>query len=341
MTNHGDLEPFVIREVEGFPVRGERLKPEGQGAYGVVFKVTVGGLPCIAKRVHDILVNQKRVSQEERESLLKRFRSECVVLSRLRHPNIVHFVGVHYGTSDEGDLSLIMESLHCDLGEFVATRPSLPLPIKLSILLDVSYGLLYLHEQTPQIIHRDLSVQNVLMTIEGRAKIADLGVAKLLDPKTQAAIAHTRNPGNYCYMPPEAQFEHAQCSTKLDIFSFGHLSIYTLNQEAPTVYEVPMTPEMQEKGKYQTMKRKSGLERIGSSHCLYKLITSCLHDDPKDRPTTRKLNCVLKELCTRHSKSIEHVTRLCKVICYSVMYLTRNHESYGFIFFSLDGSAIA
>ena len=313
-----ELAPFLLSEeqLEGLPSREDQMKPEGHGAYGVVFKIKVRGVPCIAKRVHDILVNQKRVSKAERDSFLEKFRKECIVLSKLRHPNIVHFVGVHYGAS-KSNLSLIMESLHCDLGEFVETRTHLPLPVKLSILLDVSYGLVYLHDQTPQIIHRDLSAQNVLMTQDGQAKVADLGVAKLLDPKTQAAIAHTRNPGNYFYMPPEAQFEHAECSTKLDIFSFGHLSIYTVNQRAPQVFEVHVTPELQSGGRYQTMKRRSDLEAISHSHCLYSLIMNCLHDDPDQRPTTREVNLTLKELCTRNPKKVVHIAHLCKV-CVSI-----------------------
>ena len=317
-----ELEPFLVNEeLEGFPSSGHHLIPEGQGAYGVVFKVKVRGVPCIAKRVHNILVNQKRVSKEERDSLLKKFRNECIVLSKLRHPNIVHFVGVHYGV-DKDDLSLIMESLECDLGDFVETHPKLPLPVKLSILLDISYGLVYLHDQTPQIVHRDLSTQNVLMTHDGHAKIADLGVAKLLDPKTQAAIAHTRNPGNYFYMPPEAQFEHAQCSTKLDIFSFGHLSVYTINQQAPQVFEVPVTSELQVEGRYQTTKRKRDLETIGHHHCLYPLIMRCLHDDPNQRPATRELNNALKELCTKNPMKIQHMAQLCKVCSFSQRHCT-------------------
>ena len=313
MAVQDELEPFLLKkELEGFSSSGDDLRPEGQGAYGVVFKVRVRGIPCIAKRVHNILVNQKRVSKEERDSLLRKFRNECIVLSKLRHPNIVHFVGVHYG-ADNNDLSLIMECLECDLGEFVEVHPKLPLPVKLSILLDISYGLVYLHDQTPQIVHRDLSTQNVLMTRDGQAKIADLGVAKLLDPKTQAARAHTRNPGNYYYMPPEAQYEHAECSAKLDIFSFGHLSIYTINQQAPQVFEVQMTPEVQVEGSYQTVKRKRDLEAIGRNHCLYPLIMRCLHDDPNERPTTRELNLVLKELCTKNPKKIQHIAQLCKV----------------------------
>ena len=308
-----ELEPFVIKEVEDLPQPGEKPTLEGHGAYGIVFKVTARGLPCIAKRVHDILVSQKRVSKEERESMIKKFRNECLVLSRLRHPNIVHFVGVHYGANGERDLSLIMERLDCDLGEFVETRPNLPLPVKLSILLDVSYGLLYLHNQTPQIIHRDLSVQNVLMTNEGQAKIADLGVAKLLDPTAQASIAHTTNPGNYYYMPPEALLEHAQCSTKLDIFSFGHLALYTLNQKTPSVFEVTMTPELKVKGTQQAERRKKALKCIGSTHSLYPLIMWCLRDDPNERPTTSLLNETLKEICTREPKRIQHTLQMCEV----------------------------
>ena len=193
------------------------------------------------------------------------------------------------------------------------TKPNIPLPVKLSMLLDVSYGLLYLHDQTPQIIHRDLSVQNVLVAIDGRAKIADLGVAKLLDPKTQAAIAHTRNPGNFYYMPPEAQYEHAHCSAKLDIFSFGHLSIYAVNQEAPNVHEVPITAEIQRERSYQTAKRRKDIERMGTNHCLYDVVMRCLQDDPDERPSTLELNLTLKHLSTKYPMMIKHVSQIWKV----------------------------
>ena len=97
-----------------------------------------------------------------------------------------------------------MECLHTDLAKFLEGSSEIPLSIKLSILLDVSYGLLYFHTHTPPIIHRDLSANNVLLTTDLRAKIADLGVAKLLDRQTQAAIAQTKAPGSQDYMSPEA-----------------------------------------------------------------------------------------------------------------------------------------
>ncbi len=59
---------------------------------------------------------------------------------------------------------LVMERLKSDLATFVEKRKNLPISIKVSILLDVSYGLLYLHNQTPPLIHRDLTAPNILLT---------------------------------------------------------------------------------------------------------------------------------------------------------------------------------
>ena len=114
------------------------------------------GTTRIAKRLHDILVTQ--ISRQERTSIQHKFAAECTFLSKLRHPNVVHSVGVHY-------LSLVMECLHTDLANFLDEQ-KIPLSIKLSNLLDVSYGLLCFHTHTPPIIHRDLTANNVLLTTD-------------------------------------------------------------------------------------------------------------------------------------------------------------------------------
>ena len=162
----------------GVAVKGlEEGKERGRGCYGAVYEVRLHGLPCIAKRLHDILVGrgrEKLVSGTESRAVIKRFREECVLLSRLRHPNIVQFMGVYYGR-DEADISLIMEYLHMDLEQCIKTYPNIPLSYKTSILRDVAYGLAYLHSIF--VIHRDLNAGNVLLTESLRAKIADLGVA--------------------------------------------------------------------------------------------------------------------------------------------------------------------
>ena len=273
-----------------------------------VFKINVNGVERIAKKVHGAFVNHQ-VSVAEKQSITSKFRAECIILSKLRHPNIVQFVGVHYGRGGMTDLTLFMECLSSDLCDFLSAHPKLPLSLKLSLLRDMSFGLVYLHECEPPIVHRDLTANNVLICDNHcQAKIADLGMAKLVDFQAQMAKSHTQTPGQQFYMPPEALVENASCTTKLDIFSFGHLALYTLIQTMPPVaYRVPETPEMQRQGIVERERRKTALDAVGEGHCLYPIITECLFDNPDQRPTTRDLNhglCLLvlqnpEEFCSK------------------------------------------
>ena len=74
--------------------------------------------------------------------------------------------------------------------------------VKLSMLLDVSRGLWYLHTHHPPIVHRDLSPNNILLTSQFVAKISDLGVAKVIQADSENIM--TRAPGTVDFMPPEA-----------------------------------------------------------------------------------------------------------------------------------------
>ena len=291
-----DLSPWILRNVVGLGSEKEKAA----GSYGAVYEVTVNDVRCIAKRLHAILVNEE-VLPQERDSIREKFRQECILLSKLKHPNVVHFVGVHYG-QNPGDLSLIMECLDSNLEKFL-TRSSIhdqiPLPIKLAILLDVSYGLLYLHNHWPIIIHRDLTASNVLLTKDLRAKIADLGLSKL-HHWPRSALVQTKAPGTLYYMPPEALVENPVYDVRLDAFSFGHLSLYTVNQEFPFVFEVPITEQTIQKGTVQLLKRRRAIDKMGEYHCLYPIIVGCLQDLPERRPTTAEFNRKLKQLTEKH-----------------------------------------
>ena len=274
---------------------------KGRGSFGAVYEVKANGVPCIAKRLHNILQGYGQygvVSAHEKKRIRENFRRECIILSRLRHPNIVQFLGVYYGKHEQ-DLMLLMEYLHMDLDHCLTDNPNMPLSIKISILLDVSYGLLYLHTQTPAIIHRDLKAGNVLLTTDMQAKLADLGVAKIIDLMT-CKQSHTIAPGTSAVMPPEALQEKPHYNYKLDVFSFGTLTLHVVTQTFPNAHEVPF--EYIEKGKMQIAKRMSVIRKMSQDHCLYPLAMECLLDDQNKRPTTQSLNTQLKRLSEQHPR---------------------------------------
>ena len=291
-----ELAPYAIPCLEGL----ELSDGVGRGSFGVVYEVTVNGLPCIAKRLHDILINKRNVSQLERNAIAAKFRSECVLLSRLRHPNIVQFLGVHFGR-DRYDLTLVMERMHMDLEAGLEKFPNVPLPFKIRILLDVSYGLMHLHSQSPPVVHRDFKTDNILLSPDFRAKVADLGMSKVLNLSPQQLSRQTRCPGAMAYMPPEALQPVPVYGVKLDVFSFGHVALYTTNQSFPESHELgERYTAAFNSGTVQLSKRKIAIDKMGTDHCLYQLIAACLHDSPEQRPTTAQLNSLLQELSAQH-----------------------------------------
>ena len=206
-------------------------------------------------------------------------------------------------------MSLVMERMSTDLGKYVEDTPNIPLSTKLSILYDVSNGLLYLHDMN--ILHRDLTAKNVLLTENLQAKIADLGVSKLISVQQHMALAQTQAPGSLNYMPPEALKENPKYDQKIDIFSFGHLAIYVVIQEFPNVYEVTITPAVFSQGIHQRLRRQKSLDKVGKDHCLYALITRCLSDAPEKRPLTEDVNAQMKlQLALQKSKEETEVLKV-------------------------------
>ena len=314
-----DLDALRV-EVEGLNLEENIL---GSGAYGVVYKVTVDGKKCIAKKLHNILIHAVRYyPRGQDDTIITKFHNECRIMSQLKHPNVVGFVGVHYGR-DRNDISLIMERLHCDLANFVKNNPRTRLCDRLHILYDVSEGLDYLHSQSPPLIHRDLTVPNVLLTEDLTAKIGDLGVSRYIDPSVAGKL--TTNPGNLYYMPPECQEKNPSYTTKLDIFSFGNLIIHTIIGNVPDVYRVPTNdPKLAQyihEGKVELMRRDHAVHKqMGDTHCLYSLVVCCLHDEPEQRPSVGEVRRSLRELCMRHPRMVSECEyrfskSWCEIVC--------------------------
>ena len=301
-------EYYTIDTLEGL----DKRKVVGGGSYGVVYEVMMNGTPCIAKKVHDILVGQGGhvpVGRDGVEAVREKFRSECTLLRKLKHPNIVQFLGVYH---DKVDDVLVMEFMPMDLANcldtFTKQEYIIPLPVKLSILQDVTNGLRHLHSLAPPIIHRDLTAANILLTSDMRAKIADLGVSKVFDLKKMLKVRQmTIAPGTQAYMPPEALIPEPKYDVKLDVFSFGVLALYIANQEFPDPYEVPLTEDVVRQKRVQMSKRQHWIDRMGEDHPLGPIVVQCLQDLPEARPTTRKLWLDINSLCTKHKKGWNNI----------------------------------
>ena len=160
-------------------------------------------------------------------TITAKYIQECQVMSDLRHPNIVQFLGVCFLPDCQLLPVLVTEKLDGNLNDLLETTPDIPIVLKQSMLEDIARGLHYLHSHDPQIIHRDLTAKNVLLNSSLVAKISDLGNSRIVNIEPgQLAQTLSQNPGTTTYMPPEALTTKAQCGTSLDIFSFGHLGIF-------------------------------------------------------------------------------------------------------------------
>ena len=183
----------------------------------------MNGLLCAGKKIHEILLDVDNIGVRD---IAARYVQECQLMSDLRHPNITLFLGLCFLPSCQFPV-LVMERLETSLDDLLEAAPKIPLILKYSMLEDVSQGLLYLHKHDPQIIHRDLTARNVLLTSALVAKITDLGNSRIVNIQPgQLAQTLSRNPGTLVYMPPEALSAAARYGPSLDVFSFGHLGIF-------------------------------------------------------------------------------------------------------------------
>ena len=120
-----------------------------------------------------------------------------------------------------------MEKLDGSLDDLLETIPDIPLVLKRSLLEDVARGLLYLHSHSPQIIHMDLTAKNVLLTTFLEAKISDFGNSYVVNTQPDFRVTSRYT---LAYISPEAMNETPHFSPSLDVFSFGHLILFTLIQ---------------------------------------------------------------------------------------------------------------
>ncbi len=301
-----------------FQLQGVREtgRTNGHGSNATVEELKYYGLKCVGKKVHGLLYNS--ASPLEQANLLERFADECELLSRLHHPCIVQFLGLH---SEQGSRLpvLVMEYLHTTLSACIDRYGILPQEIRYQILRDVILGLRYLHEHSPSIIHRDLSANNVLLTPNMSAKISDLGVAKILNlsPAQMGLMTQTQTPGTPCYMPPEAMTARPRYTNKVDIFSFGVMMVHVLSGQWPIPGEV-FRPDRVNPNLIvpvsEVDRREEYFQEIDQDHPLMGLIRQCLSNNPTSRPEALDILGQVESVISRLPPSLENRVELIQQI---------------------------
>lgn len=273
-----------------------------------------GAFRCAGKEIHSVLA---KAESDQSTRIIERFGEECRLLSRLHHPNVVLFLGVHF--KEEALFpTLIMEFLPMSLDEALEKYKSkIPLYVKNMILYDVANGLKFLHHQESQmIIHRDLTSKNVLLSESFRAKIADLGVAKIKSLLPRDSDKLTQIPGNASVMPPEAFDNEPNYDQSLDMFSYGNLILNVFNNAWP----FPASQVAGQKVVSEIDRRMVHLDRMGAKHPLREFTESCLENDKTKRPTAAdavdQLSLQLRDPppYTNTVLMIEHVEQLIREV---------------------------
>ena len=209
-------------------VRSEEVEmtgPElGRGGWAIVSVAKFRGVRVAAKTIHRQIISHHNVQL---------FRREMNMAARLRHPNLVQFIGA----TMEGNMVILTELMPTSLRAQVQHDIYMSPKVVMSVSLDVARALNYLHQMQPDpIIHRDISSANVLLEPlrdgQWRAKLSDYGTVNIFHQ------LETVNPGSPVYAAPEANDPRLQ-STKMDIYSFGALMLEMLTGQLPTPEDRP------------------------------------------------------------------------------------------------------
>ena len=269
----------------------------GNGIYGSVIELTSAG-ETVAGKVF------RMSSTVQLQAIANKVCEELIMMAQLHHPNIVQCKGVSF-LRDQPLPVLLMERLMSSLHAYLLhpDNSNLAVERKVSILHDTASGLDYLHSHTPAIIHRDLTAKNVLLDSELRAKIADFGNSRFMDldpgstPETLTSL-----PGALVYMPPETRGGGVTYDPSLDVFSFGHLSLFIITQKVqplpPTYHDSTGAIHGRSEVKRRVQFVEAAEQLLSENQSLVALIKQCLHNIPAQRPRTRELLTRLQEMMT-------------------------------------------
>ena len=258
----GEEQPHWVVKREEVEMTTEELY---RGAWGVMNVAKFRGLRVAAKCFHQVIISHYIIQQ---------FKHEVNIAAKLRHPNLLLFIGA----TGKGELMILFELLPTSLCEELMNRRELSREQVLSIGRDVSCGLNYMHQYKPHpILHRDISSHHVLLEPLANGWRAKICLDNFID---QNSVSPTVGLGfNIVYAAPEACYPE-QHSPKMDVFSFGVLLIETCLSEFP---------------EYTQANRVTQIRRIHWP-AMVLLIERCTKERPRDRPSTSDIISLLDRM---------------------------------------------
>ncbi|XP_057779364.1 serine/threonine-protein kinase CTR1 isoform X2 [Salvia miltiorrhiza] len=181
----------------------------GAGSFGTVHRAEWNGCDVAVK----ILMEQDFHAER-----FKEFLQEVAIMKRLRHPNIVLFMGA---VTEPPNLSIVTEYLSRGslyrLLHKPGAREALDEKRRLSMAYDVAKGMNYLHKRNPPVVHRDLKSPNLLVDRKYTVKVCDFGLSRL---KANTFLSSKSAAGTPEWMAPEVLRDEPS-NEKSDVYSFG------------------------------------------------------------------------------------------------------------------------
>ncbi|KAI3912730.1 hypothetical protein MKW92_039042 [Papaver armeniacum] len=211
--NDLDLPLFDLITIQSATNNFSHTNKIGEGGYGPVYK---------GKTSEGQEIAVKRLSEDSGQGNTQ-FKNEVMLIAKLQHRNLVKLLGCCIQGEEKILVYEYMPNASLDYFIFDQKRSKrLDWDTRLSIVMGIAKGLLYLHQDSSlRIVHRDLKASNILLDWNMNPKISDFGMARLLGGE-QTEAKTERLAGTYGYMSPEYAAD-GHFSVKSDVFSFGVL----------------------------------------------------------------------------------------------------------------------
>ncbi|CAM8991447.1 unnamed protein product [Rhodiola kirilowii] len=199
----------------------------GKGGFGSVYKAELPtGHTVAVKRLH-ISDSSASIPSTSQQS----FQNEIRTLTEVRHRSIIK---LHGFCSKNGTMYLVYEYIEKgSLGKVLYgenAKMELGWSTRVRIVRGLAHAIAYLHHDCiPPIVHRDISINNVLLESEMEPRLSDFGTAKLLDTNSSN---WTKVAGSYGYMAPELAFS-MRVTEKCDVYSFGVVTLEIMMGKHP------------------------------------------------------------------------------------------------------------